>query len=100
MAEGGRRMVPDALPVEVTVTETLSVPTFGSSYSAEPLPDEFSLIVFTVTGTTGPGPQFICWPFSRKFRTLLRRTVKVTLPLSVGSVADPTWTYFALEFPE
>src|SRR5215212_5265026 len=67
---------------------------------AEPLPREFNLIVSTETGTTGPGPQFICWSFNRKFRTLLDRTLNVTFPVSVGSVAEPTWTYFALDAPE
>ena len=93
-------MVPEALPAEVTVIETLSVPTFGSWYRALPLPDEFSLILLTVTSTIGPGPQFICWPLSLKFTTLLLRTVNVTFPLSVGSVACPTWTYFPLDVPE
>ena len=65
------------------------------------MPNEFSLIVSTVTGTTGPpGPQFIRWFLSRKFRTLLVRTLNVTFPVSVGSVAEPTRTHFALEFPE
>ena len=100
MADAGRRIVPEALPVDLTVIVTLSVPTFGSLYVALPLPEEFSRMVLTVTGTSGAGPQAIRWPRRRKFSTLLDRTVNVTFPLSVGSVADPTWMYFPLDVPE
>ncbi len=57
VADAGLRTVPEALPVEDTVIDTLSVPTFGSLKVALPLPNEFSLIVLTVIGISDGGPH-------------------------------------------